>query len=78
MRRKPSCPTVEAAKVRFEELLPKDRIPWAREIWADREEVAKADNGPWTLREAAKALGMPEEAADELLRRQSDMNRFRY
>jgi hypothetical protein len=61
-----------------EDLLPKDLIPWAREIWADREEVAKWDNGPWMLREAAKALGLPEETVDEILRRQTSASSFRY
>jgi len=49
-------------------LLPADRVPWAREVWADREEVAKLSTGPWMLREAAKVLGLPEEAVDELSR----------
>ena len=53
-----------------DDLFPADRVPWAREIWADREEVAKSDNGPWMLREAAKALGLPDEAVDEVLKNQ--------
>jgi hypothetical protein len=61
-----------------EDLLPKDRVRWAREIWADREEVAKSDNGAWMLREAAKALGLPEETVDELLRRQTGASSLRY
>ncbi|WP_316653252.1 hypothetical protein [Ovoidimarina sediminis] len=39
-----------------------------RETWADREEVAKWPAGAWMLREAAKVLGVPEEAVDKLLR----------
>ena len=62
-------PDRRGRKGSVEDLLPNDRIPWARGIWADREEVAKSDNGPGMLREAAKALGLPEEAVDEVLRR---------
>jgi hypothetical protein len=51
-----------------ENLLPTDRVRWAREIWAGREEVGKSDNGPWMLREAAKALGLSAEAVDGMLR----------
>ena len=54
---------------RSEDLLPKDCVRWAREIWADREACAKTYAGTWMPREAAKALGLPEEAVDELLRR---------
>jgi hypothetical protein len=43
-------------------------VRWAKEIWAERDEVAKTEPGVWMLREAAKALGLPEEAVDELLR----------
>ena len=42
---------------------------WARETWADRNEVARLPSGAWMLREAAKVPGLPEEAVDELLRR---------
>ena len=52
-----------------EGLLPKDRVAWGREVWNDRLEVAKLPGGAWMLREAARALDLPEEAADELLRR---------
>ena len=55
-------------KGRSEDLLPKDRVAWANEVWADREEVAKLPGGAWMLREAAQALDLPEEAVDELLR----------
>jgi len=54
-------------KGRSEDLLPEDRVTWAREVWADREMVAKLPGGAWMLREAARALGLPEEAVDELL-----------
>jgi hypothetical protein len=54
-------------KGRFEDLLPADRVAWAREVWADREMVAKLPGGSWMLREAARALDLPEEAVDELL-----------
>ena len=49
-------------------LIPEDRETWAREIWADRAEVAKLPSGAWMLREAAKVLSLPEEAVDDLLR----------
>lgn len=62
-------PDRHGRRARLEDLLPADRLPWARAIWADREEVAKSPNGPWMLREAAKALGLPEEAVDAVLRR---------
>lgn len=52
---------------RSEDLFPKDRVLWARELWKDRLEVAKLPGGAWMLREAARALGLPEEAVDELL-----------
>ena len=53
---------------RSEDLFPEDRVLWARELWKDRLEVAKLPGGAWMLREAAQALGLPEEAVDELLR----------
>jgi hypothetical protein len=56
-------------KGRSKDMLPKDRVNWAREIWAERDEVAKSGAGIWMLREAAKALGLPEEAVDEVLRK---------
>ena len=52
----------------LEDLLPQDRLAWARATWADRYEVAKLASGAWMLREAAKALGLPEEAVDEAIR----------
>ena len=61
-------PDRRGRKGSVDDLLPADRVPWAREIWADREACAKTGAGVWMLREAAKALGMPEEPVDELLR----------
>ena len=61
-------PDRRGRKARAEDLLPKDRVRWAREIWADRDEVAKTEAGVWMLREAGKALGLPDEAVDEVLR----------
>ncbi len=51
---------------RSEDLLPKDRVAWARELWADRLEVASLPGGAWLLREEAHVLNLPEEAVDEL------------
>jgi hypothetical protein len=64
-------PDRRGRKVSVEDLLPADRVRWAREIWAERDEVAKSDNGPWMLRKAAKALGLPEETVDAGLRGRS-------
>ena len=55
-------------KGRSEDLLPKDRVAWAKEVWADREEVAELPGGAWMLREAARELGLPEEAVDDVLK----------
>ena len=52
----------------LEDLLPDNRVTWAREVWADREDVAKLPSGAWMLREAAKVLALPEEAVDKVLR----------
>jgi len=52
-----------------EDLLPKDRVAWAKDIWADRQEVAKLLSGAWMLREAAQVLGLSEEAVDEELKK---------
>ena len=62
-------PDRRGRKGRSEDMLPQDRVRWAKEIWADREACAKTDAGVWMLREAAKALCLPEEAVDEVLRR---------
>jgi len=51
-----------------QDLLPVDRVAWAREIWADREEVARLPSGVWMLREAATVLGLREETVDKLMR----------
>ena len=61
-------PDRRGRKTSIESLIPEDRVSWAREIWADRAEVAKLPSGPWMLREAAKVLRLPEEAVDDLLR----------
>jgi len=61
-------PDRRGRKGSVEDLLPEDRVAWARETWADRNEVARLPSGAWMLREAAKVLGLPEEAVDELLR----------
>jgi len=62
-------PDRRGRKGSVEDLLPEDRVSWARETWRDREKVAKLPSGAWMLREAAKVLGLPEEVVDELLRR---------
>ena len=61
-------PDCRGRKASLEDLIPDDRVTWAREFWADREEVAKLSSGAWMLREAAKILGLSEEAVDEVLR----------
>jgi hypothetical protein len=68
-------PDRRGRKGSVDDLLPKDRIPWAREIWADREEVAKWDNGPRGRESLDAARGgegaraaCREETVDELLR----------
>lgn len=62
-------PDRRGRKSSLEDLIPADRKTWAREIWTDRAEVAKLPSGAWMLREAAKVLGLAEEAVDEVLRR---------
>lgn len=52
----------------IEDLLPEDRVTWAREIWAERYEVNKLESGAWMLREAGKALGVDEEEIDRVIR----------
>jgi hypothetical protein len=71
-KRGTDVPDRRGRKGSVEELLPADRLPWARAIWADKEEVAKSDSGPWMLRQAAKAVGLPEEAVDAVLRHGSN------
>lgn len=61
-------PDRRGRKSDLDELLPEDRQAWARAIWADRTEVAQLPSGAWLLREAAKVLGLDEEAVDEMLR----------
>lgn len=60
-------PDRRGGKASIEDLLPKGRIAWARDIWADRHEVAKLQSGAWMLREAARVLGLAEEAVDKVL-----------
>jgi hypothetical protein len=55
-----------------DDFLPKDRLPWARETWRDRDEVAQLPNGAWMLRSAADALGIAQEEVDRLLAGQGD------
>ena len=61
-------PDRRGRKTSIESLLPDDRETWAREIWADRLEIAKLPAGAWMLREAAKVLGLDQETVDEVLR----------
>ena len=68
-RSKTPMPDYRGRKGSQENLLPNDRQAWARKTWAEREEVAKLPSGAWMLREAAKVLGLSEEAVDEVLRR---------
>ncbi|WP_413717031.1 hypothetical protein [Silicimonas sp. MF1-12-2] len=62
-------PERRGRKTGVETFIPGDRRAWAHEIWADRDEVAKLPSGAWMLREAAKVLGLAEEAVDEMLKR---------
>ena len=62
-------PNRRGRKTSHEDLIPDDRLAWVREIWADREEVAKLSSGAWMLREAPKVIGLSEESVDEVLRR---------
>ncbi len=52
-----------------DDLLPDDLVPWARDVWRDRWEIARLDSGPWMLRAAADALGIDQEEVHELLKR---------
>ena len=61
-------PDRRGRKGSVENLLPDNRVAWAREIWADREEVAKSPSGPWMLREAGKVLELTEEVVDTVLK----------
>ena len=63
-------PDRRGRKSSMEDLLPADRVAWANEVWADRSDIAEFPSGAWMLREAGKVLGLPEEAVDEVLRRQ--------
>ena len=61
-------PDKRGRKGRSEDLLPKDRLSWARDIWAEREDIANLPGGAWMLREAAAELGLSEETVDALLK----------
>ena len=61
-------PDRRGRKGSLEDLLPEAKTAWARDIWADRYEIAGFPSGAWMLREAAKELGLSEEAVDEVLR----------
>ncbi len=54
-----------------DDLLPDDLVPWARDVWRDRLEIAKLASGPWMLRAAADALGIDQEEVHKLLKRSS-------
>ena len=45
------------------------RIAWAARTWRDRADISGLPSGDWMIREAARILGLPEEAVDETLRR---------
>ncbi len=51
---------------RSEDLLPENRIEWAKDIWTDKDSFAQVPGGAWLIREAAKARSLPDEAVDEL------------
>lgn len=61
-------PDRRGRKGRSNDLIPDERIQWAEEIWADAQATLASTGGVWMLREAAKILGLPEEAVDEVLR----------
>lgn len=63
-----TVPDRRGRKARSEDLLPEDRLRWARKVWSERQACAQTDAGIWMLREASNVLGLPEEAVDELLR----------
>ena len=66
---RPPMPSRRRPKGSTNDLIPEDRLGWAREIWADGDEVAKTDAGIWMLREAGRILGLSEEAVDERVAR---------
>ena len=49
-------PDRRGRKGSVEDLLPEDRVTWARQIWAERGDVANSPSGAWMLREAASRL----------------------
>ena len=68
IQKRTDMPDRRGRRASLEDILPEDRRGWAKEVWANREEVAKLNSGAWMLREAAKELGLSEEAVDEVLR----------
>ncbi len=51
-----------------DDLLPENILPWAKEVWRDREELAALDGGPWMLRKAADVLGLDQGEVDKVLK----------
>ncbi len=64
-----AMPDRRGRKGSLEDLIPDDRVAWAKEIWAAPKNVAKLPSGAWMLGEAAKALSLPEEAVDNAVKR---------
>jgi hypothetical protein len=54
-------PDRRSRKGSTDDFFPADILPWARETWRDRDDVAKLPNGAWMLRRAAEALGIDQE-----------------
>jgi len=51
------------------DLIPKEgRRQWAEGIWRDQDELCTSFEGIGLLREAARILGLPEEAVDRIIR----------
>ena len=61
-------PDRRGRRASLEDLLPEDRLPWAKGIWLDREAIAKEHSGAWLLREAGKTLGISDEEIDRVLK----------
>ena len=68
IQKRTDMPDRRGRRASLEDILPEDRRAWAKEVWANRSDVAKLSSGAWMLREAAKELGLSEEVVDELLR----------
>ena len=56
------------ARGSMEDLLPDDRVLWARDVWRDRAEIAAMESGAWMLREVARILKIDEAEVDRLLK----------